>query len=309
LGEALILVTGASGKTGRAIIRALIAKGATVRALVHRPEQVASVQELGAQVVVGDMRDQAAMEETARGAQAIYHICPNMNADEVAIGQTAIAVARAAGVERLVYHSVLHPQTEAMLHHWNKLRVEEKLFESGLAYTILQPSAYMQNVMAYWGQIVKQGIYAVPYSVETRLGMVDLEDVAQAAAIVLTEGLSEKWVQGGQQPAARASVHVGATYELAGPEILSQSEVAETLGRQLGQPVRAQAVALDEWERRAKASRMSDYAIETLTKMFRYYERNGFWGNPNVLAWLLGRSPTTFAAFVERVARRPIPNL
>ena len=288
----MILVTGASGKTGRAVIRALIARGETVRALVHRPDQVRATQDFCAQeIIVGDMRDRAAIESAAHGVQAIYHICPNMHPDEVAIGQVVIAAARSAGVERLVYHSVLHPQTEAMPHHWQKLRVEERLFESGLSYTILQPAVYMQNVLAYWNQIVEQGIYPVPYAVETRLGMVDLEDVAEVAALVLTE-----------------PGHVGATYELVGAEPLTQTEVAAILSQQLGRPVRAQAVSLDEWERRARASGMSDYAVETLLKMFRFYERYGFWGNSRVLTWLLGRSPTTFAAFVERTARKPVPS-
>jgi NAD(P)H dehydrogenase (quinone) len=287
-----ILVTGAGGKTGRAVICVLTGRGETVRALAHRPEQVRSIQELGAQeVVVGDMRDQAMMDQAARGVRAIYHICPNVNPDEVAIGQVVIAAARSTGVERLVYHSVLHPQTEAMLHHWQKLRVEEQLFESGLSYTILQPAVYMQNVLAYWSPIVEQGIYPVPYAVEARLSMVDLEDVAEAAAIVLTE-----------------SGHIGATYELVGAEPLTQTEVAAILSQRLGCPVRAQAVSLDEWELRARASGMSDYAVETLLKMFRFYERYGFWGNSRVLTWLLGRSPTAFSAFVERTARNPIPN-
>ena len=290
-----ILVTGASGKTGRAVIRALIAKGdgrSPVRALVHRPDQVRATQDLGAQeTIVGDMRDQATMEQAARGARAICHICPNVNPDEAAIGQVVIAAAHSAGVEHLVYHSVLHPQTEAMPHHWQKLRVEERLFESGLRYTILQPAAYMQNVLAYWNQIVDQGIYPVPYAVETRLGMVDLEDVAEVAAIVLTE-----------------PGHVGAMYELVGVEALSQAEVAAILGQRLGRPVRAQAVPLDEWERKARASGMSDYAVETLIRMFHYYGRFGLCGSPNVLNWLLHRPAMTFSAFVERAARKPIPN-
>jgi uncharacterized protein YbjT (DUF2867 family) len=280
----MILVTGAAGKTGRAVIRALTAKGEAVRALVHRPEQVRPVEGVGArEVVVGDMRVQATMGQAAQGARAVYHICPNVSPDEVAIGQVAIAAARLAGVEHFVYHSVLHPQVEAMPHHWLKLHVEERLFESGLPYTILQPAVYMQNVLAHWDQIVGQGVYPVPYAVETRLGMVDLEDVAEAAAAVLTE-----------------PGHAGAVYELAGTEVLSQVEVVTILGQQLERPVRAEAVSLETWERRARESGLGDYQVETLVKMFRYYERYGFWGNPRVLSWLLGRSPTTFAAFVER---------
>jgi uncharacterized protein YbjT (DUF2867 family) len=281
----MILVTGAAGKTGQAVIRALTAKGEAVRALVHRHEQIPSVEALGAQqVVVGDMRLQATVDQAAWEVQAVYHICPNVSPDEVAIGRVAITAARSAGVvERFVYHSVLHPQVEAMPHHWQKLGVEEQLFESGLPYTILQPAAYMQNVLAHWDQIMEQGVYPVPYAVETRLSMVDLEDVAEAAAVVLTE-----------------PGHTGAVYELAGVEVLSQTEVATILSQQLERPVRAEAVSLETWERRARESGLGDYQVETLVKMFHYYERYGFWGNPRVLSWLLGRPPTTFAAFVER---------
>ncbi len=283
----MILVTGAAGKTGRAVIRALVARGEAVRALVRRPEQMQSVEEMGAQqVVVGDMRLQAPMDRAAQGTRAIYHICPNVHPEEVSIGQTAIAAARSAGVEHFVYHSVMHPQVEAMPHHWLKMRVEEQLFQSGLSYTILQPAAYMQNVLAHWGRILEQGVYSVPYAMKTRLGMVDLEDVAEAAAIVLTE-----------------PGHGGATYELAGSEALTQTEIAAILSQQLGRPVRAEAVPLETWERQARESRLGDYQVETLVKMFHYYERHGFWGNPRVLGWLLGRPPTTFAAFIERVAQ------
>ena len=81
---------------------------------------------------------------------------------------------------------------------------------------------------------------------------------------------------------------------------LSQTEIAAILGQQLGHPVRAETVPLETWERRARESGLGDYQVEALVKMFRYYQRYGFWGNPSVLSWLLGRSPTTFAAFVER---------
>lgn len=284
----MILVTGAAGKTGRAVIQALTAKGETVRALVHQPEQTQTVEALGAQeVLVGDMGVQATMDRAAQGALAIYHIPPNINPNENAIGQTVIAAARSAGMEHFVYHSVLHPQTEAMPHHWQKLRVEEQLLVSGLPYTILQPAVYMQNVLAYWDQIIKQGKYPVPYAVETRLSMVDLEDVAQVAALVTKE-----------------PGHVGATYELVGTEAMSQIDTAEILSQQLGRPVRAEAVPVDVWERQARISNLGDYQVETLLKMFHYYERYGFWGNPRVLSWLLNRPPTSFAAFVKRTVRK-----
>jgi len=283
----MILVTGAAGKTGRAIIRALAAREQAVRALIHRDEQAQLVKSLGAQeAIVGDMRDERTLRLATRGVRAVYHICPNVSPDEIQIGKAAISAAQEAGVEQFVFHSVLHPHTEAMTHHWNKLRVEESLFESHLSYVILQPASYMQNVLAGWPAIVEPGVYAVPYSIKTRMSMVDLEDVAQAAAVVLTE-----------------PGHLGATYELAGPDALTQTQVAEILSKQLRRLVRAEQITIETWTRQAQASGMGAYQIETLVKMFRYYDRHGFWGNPRALSYLIGREPAKFETFVERTMR------
>jgi len=184
----MILITGAAGKTGRAVVQALLRKGTEVRAWVRREAQVGEVHQLGVQeVVVGDVEETAVWHQATTNIQAIYHICPNMHPQEVEIGQLAIAAARQNGVGHYVYHSVLHPQTEAMPHHWHKLRVEEALLASGIPFTILQPAAYMQNVLAGRKLIEKEGVYRVPYPVSTRLSLVDLQDVAEVVAKVLTE--------------------------------------------------------------------------------------------------------------------------
>jgi NAD(P)H dehydrogenase (quinone) len=147
----MILVTGAAGKTGLAVIKALAARGAGVRALVRRAEQVVEVAAQGAsEVVLGGFDDAAALARAVRGATAIYHISPNVSPHEISYAQAVVAAAEAAGVRRFVYHSVLHPQIEAMPHHWAKLRVEEMLLGSGLDVTILQPTAYMQNILGGW---------------------------------------------------------------------------------------------------------------------------------------------------------------
>jgi uncharacterized protein YbjT (DUF2867 family) len=283
----MILVTGAAGKTGQAVIQALVAHGDSVRALVHRSDQIQPVEALGAQgVLFGDMLTRVTMDRAVQGARAVYHICPNVSPDEIAIGRIVIEASRSAGIEHFVYHSVLHPQTESMPHHWMKLRVEEQLLKSGLPFTIFQPAAYMQNTLAHWQKISEEGIYPVPYSAKVRLSMVDLYDVAQAAVIVLTD-----------------PVHLGAIYELVGTSGMSQTEVAEILGHGLERPVRVENVPIEKWAKRARASGLGDYQIETLTKMFAYYEDHGLWGSPRVLSWLLNRLPTGFAAFVDRTVR------
>jgi NAD(P)H dehydrogenase (quinone) len=282
-----ILVTGAGGKTGRAVVAALAARGAAVRALVRHPEDIAALRQRGAhEVVAGDMLVEADVRQAAEGAGAVYHICPNVHPGEVAIGLAAIAAARASGVEHFVFHSVLHPQAQAMPHHWNKLLVEEAIFTSGLPFTILQPAPYMQNVLASWATIREMGVYTVPYPVETRLSLVDLEDVAESAAIVLTE-----------------SGHTGAIYELAGTPPLTQSEVAAGLGAGLGRPVNAVSERVPAWEHRVRAAGMGEAQISTLNKMFDYYARFGLPGNPNVLGGLLRRPPASLATFAARAAQ------
>jgi uncharacterized protein YbjT (DUF2867 family) len=282
----MILITGAGGKTGKAVIKALIERGAAVRALVRNPSHDASLKAMGVRdVVVGGMGDPHALSRAMQGADAIYHICPNVSPHEIAFGKTIIDAATRAGLPRFVYHSVLHPQIEAMPHHWSKMRVEEMLFSSKLDVTILQPTAYMQNSLAEWDRMVGEGILRVPYPIETRLSLVDLDDVAQAAALVLTsEG------------------HIGAIYELVGTAPMSQIEIAEVFAGVMQREIRAEAEPIEAWRDRARRGGMDDHQCETLIKMFEAYARDGLKGNPTVLGWLLGRRPTSVAAFAARFA-------
>ncbi|MDR7419290.1 MAG: NmrA family NAD(P)-binding protein [Armatimonadota bacterium] len=282
----MILVTGAGGKTGRAVIRALVRRRAEVRAFVRRPDQVGLLRPLGVrEVVVGDLLSPHDVPWAMRGAAAVYHICPNVSPDEVTIGRLAIRAARRMGVARFVYHSVLQPHSRALPHHRLKGRVERLLLRAGVPSVILRPASYMQNVLAGWDRIVRERVYAVPYALSTRLGLVDLDDIAEVAAMALTE-----------------DGHLGRVYDLAAGEVLDQREIAAVLSRVLGRSVQPQVIPRDVWEQRARAAGLGDYQVTTLRAMFRYYERRGFWGDPSVLTMLLGRPPTTFAAFVERVA-------
>ncbi|MFW6096637.1 MAG: SDR family oxidoreductase [Chloroflexota bacterium] len=279
----MILVSGAAGKTGLAVIAALAARGEVVRAFVKNRRQTEAIHDAGAfGVVYGDMGDLSAWEKAMDGIRALYHIGPNMHEEEEQFGLNALQAARKTQLEQFVYHSVLHPQTEAMPHHWHKLRVEEKILESGLSFTILQPAAYMQNISGGWQHIVEKGDYRVPYPVTTRLSLVHLADVAQVAARVLTE-----------------AGHAGATYELVGTDPLAQTEVADQIAAALGYEVRAEEISLELWREQAEADGMASYAKESLLKMFRYYAKFGFAGNPRVLTWLLGREPRTLADLVR----------
>ncbi|MDB5568244.1 MAG: hypothetical protein JWP84_4810 [Tardiphaga sp.] len=280
----MILVTGASGKTGKAVIAALAARGAKVRAFVRSAVHEHALKTIGASdVAIGALDDEAALLRAMQGVVAVYHICPNVSPREAMFAEAVIAAAEAAEVPRFVYHSVLHPQIEAMPHHWAKLKVEEMLFSSELNFTILQPTAYMQNILGEWDRMKNEGIFRVPYPVETQLSLVDLDDLAEVAAMVLTE-----------------DGHAYATYELAGTPPLSQTEVAETFVTVLGRPVRAEAESVKAWQQRARLGGMDEHTLTMLTKMFVSYAGDGLKGNPNVLGWLLGRKPTSLADFAAR---------
>lgn len=291
----MILITGAAGKTGKAIVRKVAEKRGVVKAWVFRAEQIQEVEALGAkEVIVGDMRDSKILRQALQNVDIIYLICPNVHPDETAIASEIIEAAARTGVRQFVYHSVLHPQIEAMPHHWNKMRVEEHIFLSGLTFTILQPAVYMQNILVNWGNIIETGKYTVPYDVDSRISMVDLEDVALAAANVLMDIHAEDHIP----------LHIGATYELVGTQAITPAQIAAILAQQLGRPVVAEKVSIETWKSRARNSGMGEYQVNTLVKMFNYYEKFGFWGNPQVLSWLLNRPPTSFESFVKHVVHR-----
>lgn len=281
----MILVTAAAGKTGQAVIKALSHRGVRVKALVHNSNQANSAISQGAQeTIAGDLLNGSTINKAMQGVEAVYFICSNVHPNEFEIGKALIEQALAQGVQQFVYHSVLFPQIETMPHHWQKLHVEETLIQSGLDFTILQPASYMQNVIPYWPQILSEATYRPPYSVESLFSPVDLENIAEAGSLVLT------------RPGHSATI-----YQLCGPEVLSSANMAAQMTITLGRQVAAISQPLAEWQASAKG--LSSYAFDSLSKMFAYYDRHGLWGNSNNLELLLGRTPTTFAEFLERLPK------
>jgi len=278
----MILVTGAAGKTGLALIKSLTADGLDARAMIHRPEREKQVRSAGAtEIQIGDMENRSDMAIAFKGVERVYFIVPNVHPNEIEIGKTAIAEAKKAGTQHFVYHSVLFPQIEDMPHHWRKLRVEEALIQSGLAFSILQPANYMQNILAYWKSIETEGLIRLPYSVEALSSPVDLLDVAEVATKILS-----------------SEAHIGASYDLAGPQKLSFAQMAAQIGSHLAKDVQAKEIALQDWQSSVRAEGLDEERLQTLSQMFSYYEDHHFAGNPQALTQLLGRQPSTFADFL-----------
>lgn len=179
-----IAVLGGHGKTGRAVAAALADRGAEA-------------------VPLG--RDAwSDLPGALAGCGAAYLIAPNLHPDEPAYVGEALAAMSTAGVARVVYHSVASPYVPEMPHHLGKAASEDLVRRSGLAWTILQPGAYVQNLDLSGPSV------SVPYDVDAPFGLLDLADLGAAAATVLLEG-----------------GHDGATYELASRQITTRQLAAE----------------------------------------------------------------------------------
>ncbi len=267
----MIVVTAAGGQTGAAVVRALWSQGERVRALVGSSQPRPELTALSAEVVATDLTDPAAVEPLLTGADALYLIWPNFDPQETAGAVALLAAARRAGVRRVVYHSVLRPQARAMPHHAAKDRVEEALDASGLAWRVLQPCAYADNLHGQFAEVAATGILRSPWGLTQAQSLVDLRDVASAAAVLLTEdGLD------------------GGTFEAVGPEPLTAPRIAALLAEWLDREVRAVDAGRE-------GPVPQEYAARCSRLMFDHYRAHGFIGSPRVLDGLLGRPPRSFA--------------
>jgi uncharacterized protein YbjT (DUF2867 family) len=280
----VIVVTAAAGQTGAAVVGALWSRGLRVRGVVSGARERPELTALAADVVAADLRDPASVETVLDGAEALYVIWPNFDPDEANGVPALLAAARRAGVGRVVYHSVLRPQARSMPHHAAKDRVEEALDISGLAWRVLQPCAYADNLDGRLPDAAATGLFRSPWGLATAQSLVDVRDVADAAVALLTEdGLD------------------GGTFEAVGPEPLTAPRIAELMAHRLGREVTAVDAVPD-----GPVPPASDYAAHCSRLMFDHYRAHGFTGSPRVLEALLGRPARTFAEHLASV-RLPDP--
>ena len=283
----LLLLSGTNGRTGRAVLAAMVKADIPVRAFIRDPKQEAELLALGAaECFVGDMQNVDSIEAAMRGVTKVLHIGPPMHPDEVEISRTFVNAARTADVKHFIYYSVMHPLRRDVRHHSLKLDAEEMLIGAGIPYTILQPSRYMQHLVPIWPKVVNESIHAMPFSVDKRFNVVDLDDLAEACAIV-----------------AASSDHLYATYELAGPEALSQTDMAATISEVLGKSIKAHAIPLEELAEKARAAGANEDRVEQMLIMNRHYDDHGFRGNANILEYILGRPAVRYRSYVQSLAK------
>jgi uncharacterized protein YbjT (DUF2867 family) len=318
----MILITSAAGGVGRPLVRKLVANNKEVRAFVKNEEQAQRARADGAtDVVIGDIRKQGELEAALRGVRQIYHVAPTQLIEEVPVAKRLITAARAEQLDHIVFHSVIHPDITDLPHHQQKLLVEELLKESNLPVTILRPSHYMQNILDFW-DFFGAGLLPYPTSPDSRMGVVDCDDIATAAANVLSN----------------PDGHIGKTYDLSAVE-LTRHDMAKIWSRVLNHPMTAirlppqtlthplaavgslgAAVAHSVFSNglhilpkvvrglrvASNARGFSNWpsdAQDTYVTMMKYYDVHGLpAGNLNDLTKLLSRAPTSYEQFARRIA-------
>ena len=277
-----ILVTGASGKFAGLIVPALVVRGSQIRGMVHNPADIAAVQKAGVQdVVVGDLTDPASVARALKGVSRVFYVAPVALEGEAEAGKAFVAAAMDAKVRRIVFSSIIHPVLSALPNHAKKIPVEEAILNSSLEYTFLHPTVLFQNFAGAWDTIVKTGVVAEPWSNETRFSRVDYRDVAEAAAIALTE---DRLLYG--------------TFELCAEGWLNRNDVATLMGAVLGRTITARRIESDTLPASTKG----------LRPMFDHYDHFGLLGNKLTLAAILGREPRTLRAYFEELAARAPPS-
>ena len=281
----MIHINAANGQQGQILVPKLIAAGHRLRACVRSERSAEQLRAAGvAEVVVGELDRPETAARALGGVETVYHVCPGIQPREREIGMAWIDAAKANGVRHFVFSSVLHPILTDLVQHEIKRDIEEYLISSGLEFTILQPTIYMAP--RRFRPAAESGLLRAGWSLDRVQSLVDLGDVAEVAFAVLTD----------------SARHFSATYELAGAERLTAHDMAAIIQSVLNKPMRVEQVDADTYLKGLFGARdMAELPHEASVgrSLSARYSSHDFLGNPNVLRWLLGREPTTFAQFVS----------
>lgn len=281
-----ILVMAAGGNQGRLLLPRLRDAGWKVRAFRETPGREEELLALGAsEVISGDATDKAVLVKALEGVDTVYHIGPSLHPQEFEMGVAMVNAATEVGVGHFIYSSVLHSIASKLIQHKLKRDIEERIVESWLDFTILQPGDYM--VPAGIWPAFESGTFEWLFNADSPHSMVDLHDFADVVVKVVTE--REK--------------HFGATYELCAPGPNTANDVGRVITEVTGRHTNVHVPPAAEWSARIMAGGSGpktghqDLVIRTCEL---WYGRFRFLGNPNVLRWLLEREPTTLKGFVAR---------
>lgn len=251
-----VLVTGATGQQGGAVARALLQRGHRVRALTRKPDSQGAValQKLGAQLAIGNFDDRDSLVRAMTGVDAVFIMSTPFEAGmdtETRQGIAAVDAAKAAGVKHVVFTSVGDADKKTGIPHFDsKYRVEEYLAKAGVPYTIIAPVFFQENLISpMFGSGLKQGVVAMALPAKRPLQQVAVDEIGTFGALVIE----------------RREAFLGKRINLASNELTGE-QLAETLARAAGKPLRYVEVPIDQM--RAMS--------EDMALMFEWFDKVGY---------------------------------
>lgn len=246
-----VLVIGGTGKVGSALVEALAKRGVEVRVLSRSAGEVGR----GIELAVGDLARPETLPAAFAGVDRCYLLTP-LAPDETQQGLNAVEAARADGVERLVFQSVLRAdEAPGVPHFASKVRILDRIRESGLPWAAVFPSSFYQNDLAMRDLILGPGLYPNPIG-SAGVNRVDVRDVADvAAAALLDDGYESREV-----PALGAETWTGPS-------------IAAVYSELLGRPVRYTGDDLEAWGA-AASGHLPEWLVHDLTLMFEYFQEH-----------------------------------
>ncbi len=271
-----ILVTAASGNVGRELVRELKSSGANVIAGSSSGKSVDGVPSRAV-----DFNDAAGLHTAFKGVDTLFLLLPLVES-KIELARNAVAAAKAAGVKHIVRSSGAGADTAsdvALLRLQGE--IDQIIIDSGIAYTLLRPSTFMQNFVVYYAGMIQGGALYLPQA-EGRVSYIDVRDIASVAAKVL------------QNPAA----HAGQAYTLTGGESLSNADATRIIGAAIGKAVNYVAVPDEAAIASMQGMGMGAWSIDQMMSLNRFTAAGGTAGTTDTVRQLLGRAPIAFADFV-----------
>lgn len=277
----MILVSGSTGKVGQHLVAALKSAGASFKALARSDASAQALAGQGVAVVRGDLGDPASLRAALEGADALFLLsaAPRFAPLEIA----AVDAARAAGLRKVVKLSALGASADAasplLRHH---ALAERHLEASGLDFTILRPTFFQQNWVAFHSHAIKAGQPVYTNAGEGRMGWVDTRDIAEVAAKALLE-----------------PGHAGLVYDLTGPESLSNAEAGARLAAKLGREVPVLTVPDAAAFQAMQGMGMDAWYAYGMTALNQAVRRGASDYTTGTVELVMGHAPRTLDAFFE----------
>jgi uncharacterized protein YbjT (DUF2867 family) len=279
----MILITGATGKVGKELVLDLSARRSAFKVMVRSKEAAKDFEAKGIKAVQGDFERPETHAGALASVQTVF-LLTTPRPDAVAIERKFLAACKAKGVQHVVRLSAMgaNPWASSALIR-NHGKCEALLEESGLPWTILRPTIFMQNLAPYIGPTVAQESTLYAPAGNAAMPWVDTRDIAAVAGTVLT-----------------SKGHEDLVYEITGPEALTYTQVAECLSSQLGRQISYVNVPDGAAQHSMVGMGMSPWLAEGMITLYHMFRANG----PTALALqtverITGRAPRTLAAYLK----------